>query len=566
MKKKRAYGRIDLADNGMWRIEGEPHVMSKLKRIIRRVKYEVHVGYLANTPENCRDLEWFCQRYPMTVNGAARKLRVGARQHRETIARLEDLLDPNYKPRDFDLAIPLRSYQRQALEIYLARGYLLVADDVGLGKTAIAIGSFTDRGSLPAVVVTLTFLTTQWAEEIKRFCPGLTVHCIKKGTPYELPKIDGRGPDVLILNYHKLNGWAQVLGKYAKSACFDEIHELRRRDSFKYRAALHLSAAVDRQLGLTATPIYNYGGEFWNVMSALRFDALGTWGEFAREWCGGMVDEKAMIGQPDAFGRYLRDEILMIRRTRKEVGRELPKLTTDVITVDSDAKALESINDQAVELAQIILKRTTATHVDRFQASGEFEQIVRQATGLAKAPYVAAFVDLLRNAGEQVLLFGWHHAVYDVWASRLRKWNPAKFTGRETPHKKAAAKQAFLDGKARVLMMSLRAGQGIDGLQKCCRTVVIGELDWAPAVLHQDIGRVHRDGQSEPVNAYYLVTADGADPVMVDVLGLKRQQSEGIRNPDRPLVKKLQTDPKDLQRLAREYLLNATQKEGSPRC
>ena len=63
------------------------------------------------------------------------------------------------------------------------------------------------------------------------------------------------------------------------------------------------------------------------------------------------------------------------------------------------------------------------------------------------------------------------------------------------------------------------------------------------------------------------MAADGADPVMVDVLGLKRQQSEGIRNPDRPLVKELQTDPKDLQRLAREYLQNATsQKEGNPRC
>lgn len=71
------------------------------------------------------------------------------------------------------------------------------------------------------------------------------------------------------------------------------------------------------------------------------------------------------------------------------------------------------------------------------------------------------------------------------------------------------------------MIMSLRAGQGIDGLQKVCRTVVLGELDLSPAVHTQFCGRIFRDGQLDPVMAYFLLADYGADPVIADVLGIK---------------------------------------------
>ncbi|HMJ16609.1 MAG TPA: C-terminal helicase domain-containing protein, partial [Polyangiaceae bacterium] len=83
-----------------------------------------------------------------------------------------------------------------------------------------------------------------------------------------------------------------------------------------------------------------------------------------------------------------------------------------------------------------------------------------------------------------------------------------------------------------VLMMSLRAGAGLDGLQHCCSTVVFGELDWSPAVHEQATGRVFRDGQASPVLAYYLVSDEGSDPVLQTTLGLKRAQLDGVRSPD----------------------------------
>ena len=103
-------------------------------------------------------------------------------------------------------------------------------------------------------------------------------------------------------------------------------------------------------------------------------------------------------------------------------------------------------------------------------------------------------------------------------------------------------------------MMSLRAGAGIDGLQGVCRTVVFGELDWSPAVHEQGIGRIYRDGQTDPVMAYFLLSDYGSDPVMLDVLGVKKSQSQGIRDPNADLIETAQASAPDVKRLAESFL------------
>lgn len=245
----------------------------------------------------------------------------------------------------------------------------------------------------------------------------------------------------------------------------------------------------------------------------------------------------------------------MIRRTRRDVGRELPPLSRIPYTIESDPKALHRISGSATELARIILDRALdKTTEERWTAAGQFDMLMRQATGIAKAPYAADFVRMLVESGERVLLYGWHREVYDIWRERLRDLNPVMFTGSESPHMKEVSKEAFLKGSTHVMIMSLRSGQGLDGLQKVSRTAVFGELDWSPGIHEQCIGRVFRDGQKEPVTAYFLMAKDGSDPVVADVLGIKREQVEGIRDPQGALAERLQTDGKEIRRLAAEYL------------
>jgi SNF2 family DNA or RNA helicase len=550
----RTYGKISLCGN-VWRITAEPHILLRMKRVFERINKQEHGAVtLAHTPENCRDLSWFLDRYPLDISAAhLDTLDTGSAAHREHILTMEKIADPNYTPTYFNLALPAREYQRLAAEIFLRQGYLLLGDDVGLGKTVSAICSFTDPRTLPALIVTKTVLPKQWQSEIARFAPGLSTHIIKKGTPYALPMKSRRGPDVLIINYHKLGGWAEVLAQYVRTVVFDEIQELRTgMGSNKYAAAVHIARACQFCLGLSATPIYNYGGEIFNVIDALRQDALGTHDEFLREWC--THEQKPKLRDPKAFGTYLRENFIMLRRTREDVGRELPAVTRVPHRIDSDSRAHLAVERSAAELARIILGQIGATKEERFNAAGKLNGLVRQATGIAKAPYVAEFVRMLVESGEQVLLCGWHREVYSIWESKLKDLRTAYFTGSESVNQKEEAKRRFIARDLDVLFLSLRSGEGIDGFQHSCRTIVFGELDWTPGVHEQCIGRIHRDGQAAGVVAYFLVSEDGADPIMAEVLGLKRQQVEGIRNPHQDLIEKLDTSGDHVRRLAEHYI------------
>jgi hypothetical protein len=469
----------------------------RLKRVFAKIDQRQHEWIrITATEETARDLEWFMQRFPLeTVDEAKQEVDRRSAAHKERMSRVEEILAGRVVVGDFGLAQPLREYQQIAAEVAFARQSLLLADDVGLGKTAVAIGLMARNVTLPALVVTLTHLPRQWQDELGKFAPHLSTHIIKTGQPYDIVEKHCRRksgprvlPDVILISYSKLSKWAPILAPIVRTVVYDEVQELRRSGSDKASAARHISGSSTWRLGLSATPIYNYGSEIWNVMQSIAPDALGSFPEFIGEWCTGMDlarPETASIKNPHAFGSYMRESGLMLRRTRKDVGRELLPLTKIVQHIDADTKALEQVGAGCAELARAILRTGEEYRGQKMHQSEEFSNLLRQATGIAKAPYVAEFVRMLLESEQRVVLYGWHREVYSIWRDRLKEFNPVLYTGSESPEGKAKAKDAFTKGDSRVLLISLRAGAGLDGLQHFCRTIVFGELDWSPGVHEQ---------------------------------------------------------------------------------
>ncbi len=580
----RTYGSIVL-QNGNWHIQAEPHVMIRLKRIFPRVNAQMGLLAIRDTDEVARDLSWIVDRYPLEIDPEhSTHMNARARIFDERAETFAGILSGKLEPKPFELALPPRDYQRVAADLALRVGGLLIADDLGIGKTCAAICVLTDPRTRPALVVTLSHLTKQWEREIAKFAPRLTTHIIKKGTPYDIvnprPKkgtqlslIEPEFPDVLIVNYHKLAGWAETLRGIIKCIIFDEVQELRHDGSGKANAASHIRSGASFCVGLSATPIFNYGSEFFNVLNQIRPDSLGTRDEFVREWCKGGQDQsgRARISEPKAFGSFVREAGLMVRRTLSDVGRELPALTKVPHHVDADMATLTKAQDSVAELARFILSRGGTTF-DRMKAGGEIDYKMRQATGIAKAPFVAEFVKMLVESGEKIVLYGWHHAVYSIWRQRLKDHcEVVMFTGEESALQKDNARTAFMGPahwnaedqirakagylkEAQVLIMSLRAGAGLDGLQEVSRVAVFGELDWSPGVHEQCVGRIFRDGQKNPVMAYFLVSDEGSDPVIADVLGLKKAQIEGVRDPDAALIEQIEAPQDGIRRLAEAIL------------
>jgi SNF2 family DNA or RNA helicase len=562
----KTYGELKLSKDGKnWRIECEPHVVMRLKRVFPRVSRKQHGTIsISNTIETSRELEWFLQRFPMVLSDSDRGRLTGeSAKHKDRETLVFDLISGVRKGGDYKLALQPREYQRVAADVAFAQGGLLLADDLGLGKTCSGICLLSKAECRPALVVTMTHLTTQWEREIRKFAPGLVTHVLRKGTPYDLRAtkrhkpgqllLTPETPDVIICNYHKLSGWTSTLKGLVRTVIYDEAQELRRDESAKYAAAKAISAEAAYRMGLTATPIYNYGDELFSVLECVIPGRLGARSEFIEEWCKQANAKSYSLQDPKAFGTYARDAGIMLQRTRAEVGRELPSLTKIPHTVETNAKVLESIEGPAAELARIILAEGESERGAKMHASDELSGLVRQATGIAKAPYVAAFVRLLVESGEQVVLYGWHRAVYDLWMEQLKDLSPVLYTGSESPTQKDAAKAKFLAGDAKILVMSLRAGAGLDGLQACCSTVVFGELDWSPGVHEQDVGRVHRDGQKKPVFAYFLIAEEGSDPIVSDVLGLKKAQADGVMDPKGQKLENLDVGGINVKALAHRY-------------
>lgn len=246
----------------------------------------------------------------------------------------------------------------------------------------------------------------------------------------------------------------------------------------------------------SATPIYNMGDEFFNVVDVIRPGALGSQAEFLREWCVADPNsrrDRHVVVDPSALGTHLRETGVMLRRTRKDVGRELPALSRVIYPIEANENVLEKVEGRAIELAKIILSqaKSRAGHGhEKMQAASELSNSLRQATGIAKAPYLADFLQMLvEEKGSPVLCFLWHREVYSIIMERLSSLKPAMYTGSESSTKKDAELKRFLGGGTPLMLMSLRSGSGVDGIQHHCSTVVVGELDWSPGAMEQCLDR-----------------------------------------------------------------------------
>lgn len=521
----RTYGNLALKGEA-WAISDlEPHVAIKLKAIFGQLpKHSRGPFSFPATPSASKDLGWFTDRYPLAASAAdlAALRRLGAAYDR-AVAEVGRIYAADYEPPPFVGLKPgqeVRPHQARNCALLAKFGGLLVADDIGEGKTYTAGVACLLPGALPATIVVPPHLAIQWAVKLREFTT-LDVHVVRSTKPYPLPPCDVR-----IFGFTQLAGWIDVLELLGTGlAAFDEGHELRHgEETAKGAAAARLVEVSRMRMMLTGTPIFNYGDEIWNIMRFVRPEVLGDRWDFAREWCAGRG-----VADPEALGTYLREQHAMTR----QVGQGL-KPNKVVQAIDHDAAQLASIEDFARELARTAV---SGSFEERGRAVRELDLRVRHETGVAKAPFVAKYVRLLVEAGEQVVLFGWHRAVYEIWLEALGDLGVAMYTGTESPAEKNRSKHAFMDGSAQVLIMSLRSGAGLDGIQHSASTCVFGELDWSPQMHSQCIGRLNREGQPRwaqeggRVDAIFLVTDDGSDPPMMEANGLKASQAHYIVDP-----------------------------------
>ena len=173
------------------------------------------------------------------------------------------------------------------------RQKMLVAYDLGLGKTVLTIAAIerlmdASRITEPGLIICLSSLKYQWANQIEKFTNGTSKALVIDGTPKKRAEqyaeaMDWRntGVDYIVLNYEQVvNDWDTIKELPRGFVVLDEATAIKSFKSKRSRAVKKLVNAPFR-FALTGTPIENgKPEELYSIMQFVDANVLGRFDIF----------------------------------------------------------------------------------------------------------------------------------------------------------------------------------------------------------------------------------------------------------------------------------------------
>jgi superfamily II DNA or RNA helicase len=453
------------------------------------------------------------------------------------------------------LARPLYPYQREGVERFFACGRLLLADDIGLGKTTQAVacahGLFASARIERGLLIVPLALKAQWKREWDAITKAPL--SVVEGTPKERYRAyDARKPGFLLLGYEQLVRDLDGVQRFDPQLVV--LDEAQRIKNWATKSAAYVKAlSPNYRLVLTGTPLENKLDELASIMDFVDDVALEPKWRLTPAF--GVESERGLRGMRNLDQLRARLAPHMLRRVRKEVLAQLPPRTDTAVPVPLSEPQQEAHDELKRPIAQLSQRRTR-----RGLSGGEFMQLMKLLTrqrmicnGMAQlqfdeqwprieheSPTPALLEGLfapklvaLRGLIEQIVVGqGRKVVVFSQWRSMLRlaEWSVRDllagqralfFTGAESAAQRDRAVQEFHDdANATVMFLSDAGGVGLN-LQHAASCCINLELPWNPAVLEQRIGRIHRLGQSVPIDVYNLVCEDGLEGRIAQLITIK---------------------------------------------
>ena len=187
----------------------------------------------------------------------------------------------------------LLPYQPEAVDRMVDRHKVLVAYDLGLGKTVLTIAAIErlmdeNKVKEPGLIICLSSLKYQWANQIEKFTDGTSKALVIDGTPKKRAEqyaeaMDWRasGVDYIILNYEQIvNDWDSIKNLPRGFVVLDEATAIKSFRSKRSKAVKRLISSPYRY-ALTGTPIENgKPEELFSIMQFVDAHVLGRFDIF----------------------------------------------------------------------------------------------------------------------------------------------------------------------------------------------------------------------------------------------------------------------------------------------
>lgn len=420
----------------------------------------------------------------------------------------------------------LRPYQVDFLKFASMRhGRVALGDDMGTGKTVQSLAWMVYANRFPALIVVNAPTKLQWQSAYYRWVgsvPGYhpRVSVLQGKTPYMLE------PGVsYIINWDILSDWEDTLTDMGfKLLIGDEVQAIGNPSSRRSRAFMRLSKKIPDVIGMSGTPAMSKPAQFWPLLNILEPEKFKSQRSFLYRYCAPKHNGFSLQFNGASNVKELHGLLVscMLRRTKAEVMKDLPRKVMEVVPLEVDAQAF-----QEYKMAEAVA----------FTQDGSSEKEMRERiAGLLRTAYALKEKNLLQwvrdflDSGRKLLLFAWHRDVVDLLFSTLHDFHPAKIYGGMNQAEREDARRRFIeDGACRVMVANIQSGGvGIDGFQDVCSDVAFAEFSHTPNAHRQAEDRLHRSGQKSSVTSYYLVAPGTVDMDAVEVLDDRAKMLDGV--------------------------------------
>lgn len=411
----------------------------------------------------------------------------------------------------------LRDYQKSGLERLLRLGGdALLADEPGLGKTAVALSYCLALDAASVLVVCPASLRLNWRREMALWWPSEPI----------------LGAEVV--SYEGLVKAARAGLPPFAVAIFDEAHYLKNPSTRRTKAALSVRAG--RRLFLTGTPMVNRPMDLWPLLKAMGCRISRV--EFGKRYCAGVLKPVSFRrGRPvrwawDFRGASHLEELAeglsrrwMVRRLKADVLSELPPKSRTVVELPASGPAEPG---EVRGLALRVIRSWDEYGADAADAAiGLMPREIavltaaRLEAGRRKLPQVINHLrGSLLEEEDKVVVFAWHREIIEQLAREFRDVGAVALHGGMSDAAKDAAVRAFQEGTSRLFVgQILAAGAGLT--LTAASTVVFAEIDWVPGNMAQAEDRCHRIGQGSPVRVIVMALEGSADLLLANALVAK---------------------------------------------
>lgn len=278
----------------------------------------------------------------------------------ECLKTQEDIDNSFMSMKDFEgLKCNLYPFQTVGANFAVAKGKVLIADLMGLGKTLQALGAFVkmrNKGQVKSMLVLCpASVKYQWANEVQDKT-DLTAIVIETPSKMKGKNADIRNQmsldqfeeignyDIAVTNYETLLNEPifKLIKKYKFDViCYDECHMLKNKDAQRSKKAYELSAKIDNVIALSGTPLENRPPELFGVFSAIDPTLFPNWSAFATRYIK-YVRFGIIAGYRNLEELRKKIQPYIIRRTLDDVSVQMPNkiFSTRIIDMTSDQKKL----------------------------------------------------------------------------------------------------------------------------------------------------------------------------------------------------------------------------------